>query len=229
MNYTAIDIQNKLISMSDYKYKKFSSSLIPNCNDMLGVRIPLIRKLAKDISNESAKDYIENYIPFYFEEKMLKGFLIAKEKDVDKAKKYILDFFPTLNNWSLCDSFCCSLNIIKNNKALFWYFLIDLTKSKEAFSVRFAIVCILDFYICDEYLMDIFELFDEIKNSDYYIITAIAWAVSVCYAKYPLKTKEFLLNNELSDEVMNKSIQKICESKRVSPDDKNFCKALKRI
>jgi hypothetical protein len=43
------EVRIRLYEMADEKFQKFSSALIPGCKNMIGVRIPKLRLLAKEI------------------------------------------------------------------------------------------------------------------------------------------------------------------------------------
>ena len=107
-------------------------------------------------------------------------------------------------------------------------FLQPYLKSKNEFEVRFAIVSLLDHFINDIYLEQLFQVIDEIKHEGYYVKMAIAWAVSICYIKYPQETGNYLKQDTLDDFTHNKAIQKIRESYRVSKEEKENLLCLKR-
>ena len=104
----------------------------------------------------------------------------------------IAAFLPKINNWSVCDSFCITLKAAGENPAEFWDFLQPCILSGEEFTVRFAIVMLLDYYITPEYIDRLFPIFDGISHEGYYVKMAVAWAVSMCYVKFPDKTESYL-------------------------------------
>ena len=77
----------RLFSMSEEKYRDFSKALIPGCDNILGVRVPLIRKYARELlrENEDWQGLLEED-DLYFEETMLRGFItgIATAKEDDQ-------------------------------------------------------------------------------------------------------------------------------------------------
>ena len=227
------DIRNELISLSEENYKKFLEKLIPNCYNILGVRMPKIKNLAKEILKEENCIY-EKYLysdSIYFEETMLKGAIIGELKlELDIVIKYIEKFIPQITNWSLCDSFCSGLKIINKyeNKEKMWNFLQKYWKSNDVYSIRFAVVMLLNYYLEEKYLNQIFEIFDYIKNQDYYVKMAVAWNISICFVKFPDITIKYLENNKLDDETYNKALQKIRESNRVDKEVKEKIKNMKR-
>lgn len=222
-------IREKLKKLSDEKYKKFSSSLLPETKNILGVRLPLLRKLAGEIYKTSAADYIL-FKPEYFEEIMLQGMIIGLVKDnVENIFKLISDFVPKIDNWSVCDSFCCGLKFIKGNEDKCLKFLIPYLKSEKEFDVRFGLVILLNYYINDKFIDSVLEILNDFRHEGYYAKMAAAWAVSICYLKFPQKTADFLKNTRISRWTYNKAIQKIIDSNKLNPAEKQKVRKLKRF
>ncbi len=222
-------IRDELISLSQSEYKKFTASLIPGCDNILGVRIPKIREIAKRIANENYDDYLKNTNEIYFEETMLKALIIGNLKtDIKEIISYSKIFIPKITNWSLCDSFCNELKIIRKHKTEFWDFILPYAKSNKPYFIRTAVAIMLFHFIDDEHTNQMFEIFDNIKHQDYYVKMGIAWAVSICFVKYPNETMKYLKNNKLDDWTYNKSLQKIRESLRIDKKTKDIIKSMKR-
>ncbi len=231
MSNTELEIRKQIESLAEEKYQVFSAALIPNCDNIIGVRIPLLRKLAKDMMKSDpnmALEYFKNSKEIYFEETMLKGFIIGNTKDLDTVLELIPLFVPKITNWSLCDSFCVSLKIAKKHKELFWDFLKSYWQSDKPYHIRFAVVMFLDYYIEEKYLKDLFKIFDQIKNEDYYVKMGVAWAISMCFVSFPEETMEYYKSNNLDDETYNKALQKTRESTKVDSATKELLKSMKR-
>lgn len=224
------NISNYLLSVADDDYKKFSSSLIPNIDNVLGVRLPVLRKIAKEIyESGSWHDFLKQTNPEFMEETMLQGMVIGLIKEnPEKILNYVKDFIPKINNWSVCDSFCAGLKFTKKNKELVWQFIQPYFKSDKEFEVRFAYVMLLTYFVEKDYIDDVLICIDEFKNKEYYAQMAAAWTLSICYIKFPDKTYEYLKNSNLDNWTFNKSIQKICESLKVSQQTKELLRKLKR-
>lgn len=220
-----IDIKQDLLKMQDEKYKNFHSGLCPGVNNIIGIRIPVLRDYAKKIKGQVDISAISND---YYEEVMLKGMLIGLEKKLDFEK--ISNFIPLINNWAVCDTFCAGLKQIKNNKEKMWLFLQNYINSKKEFEVRFAVVTILDFYIDEQYIDRVLELLKIVKHEGYYAKMAVAWAYSFCFIKFFEKTKnefESFDKNNIDKFIYNKSIQKSIESYRLTNEQKNILKSMK--
>lgn len=228
MSYSLEKIRKILLENSDEKYRKFSSSLIPNTDNLLGIRIPFLRKFAKSIAKTCAEEFLREKNCEYFEETMLQGMVIGLVKtDIAQRFELIKDFLPKIQNWSVCDSFCSGLKFVKGNEKEVLEFIKPYIKSEKEFEVRFAAVMLLNYYVNDEYIDETLKLLDEFINEAYYAKMAVAWAVSICYINYPDKTFEFLKRTKISPWVFNKSIQKITESIKIGKNLKDKARALR--
>ena len=223
-------ILKHLFELQDKKYKKFHSSLCPNVDNIIGVRIPELRKLAKQIAKENPKEFIENPVKKqYYEEIMLEGFVIGYMKATLEEKLHYLDnFIPKIDNWAVCDCTASTLKFIDKYKKEVWEYMQKYINSKKEFEKRFAIIILMDYYLTDEYIDKVLEIYNKIDSDQYYVQMGIAWAISVCFVKYREKTRKFLDNNNLSTFTYNKSIQKIIESTRVDKETKEELKKIKK-
>lgn len=222
------EIRQELINLSDEKYKNFHSNLCPGVENILGVRLPLLRKIAKDLSKSNYKEYLDDSNIEYYEEIMIEGLTIGYIKvDNETRFKYIKEFIPKINNWAICDTFCNNLKFTKKNMDEMWNFIINYLSSKKEFELRFAIVMMLNFYITPEYIDKVLDILNNINHDGYYVKMAVAWAISFAYIRFPDKTLSFLQNNNLDKFTYNKSLQKIIESNRVSKEDKDLIRSMK--
>lgn len=225
-----MDILRRLEKEADKNYQKFSSSLLPNINNVLGVRLPILRKLAKEIVKENKfKSFLSEKKHKYMEEYMLKGMLIGLLKEpIGEIINYIKLFVPQIDNWAICDSFCNSLKYTKYNLQEVWDFLQPYFESSSEYEIRFAYVMLLNYYLIDEYIDRVLLLVDKFKDNRYYAKMGVAWLVSICYIKYPSITEQYLKKSKLDNWTYNKSIQKICESFKIEKNIKMKIKKLKK-
>ena len=224
------DILDFLKNNKDEKYKDFSSSLIPESHELIGVRLPLLRNFAKKIVKENnVEEYLSNAKSNYFEEIMLQGLVIGYyNSDIQNIISLCQNFVPKIDNWSICDSFCNSLKISKKYPNEMWEYINSYINSDKTYEIRFLIVMLLSHYVDKKYLDDIFGIIEKVKKEDYYVKMAIAWLISVCYIKYPDETFNYLNRCSLDKFTYNKSIQKILESYRVSSENKKEIKNMKK-
>lgn len=222
-------IRKELETLADEKYREFSSKLIPNINNVLGVRLPALRKIAKRLALEDYEQYLVETDLIYFEEIMLQGMIIGYLNTSWKDKtKYVTQFVPKIDNWSVCDSFCTGLKFDEKDKKDVWLFLQPYLKSKEAYEIRFAVVMLLFNFVDKQYTTKVFSAFNKIKHDNYYVKMSVAWAVSIYFRDLPEVTMPYLRNNKLDDWTYNKALQKITESLAVDNETKNTIRSMKR-
>lgn len=223
-------IKEELKSLQDKKYKEFHSKLCPGTNNIIGIRIPVLREYAKTLLKEKDfKTLINNIDNEYYEEIMLQGMLIGLvKKDFNEIKPYIENFIPKINNWAICDTFCAGLKITKKYKEEMWNLINKYVTSDQEFYIRFAVVMILDYYIEEEYIEADFKIFNNIKSDKYYVQMAVAWAISICFIKYYEKTIEYIKTADLDEFTYNKAIQKAIESYRITKEQKDILKKMKK-
>ncbi len=218
-----------LLSLAQEEYKKFSSSLIPNCNNMIGVRIPILRELAKQISKGDWRSFLIVVSDEYFETVMLQGFVLGYiDVDCQTRLEYIRSFVPKIDNWSVCDSTCSSFKFAQKNRAEVFDFLDTYFKSKEEYELRFAIVMLQNHFIVDEYIDSVLKILGNVNHSGYYVKMAVAWTLSICFIKYNDKTMSLICSDILDDETLKMTLQKIIESTRVDKDIKDEIRELKK-
>ena len=114
-------IKEKLFELSDQKYKEFHSGLCPGTDNIIGVRVPVLRNYAKELSKKyNIEELLQEIDNQYYEEIMLQGMLIGLEKqDFNTLQKQIKQFVPKIDNWAICDVFCAGLKQTKKKCGTF--------------------------------------------------------------------------------------------------------------
>lgn len=224
------EIRERLFELQDKKYKEFHGTLCNTCKyEIIGVRVPDLRKLAKEIIKRDFRSFLEDSEINYYEEAMLKGLIIGISKmPFNETCKYLKKFIPIIDNWAVCDITCSSLKITKKHIDEMWKFLYSYTISTKEYEIRFAIVMFLSYYIDKEHLKEIFNIIENIKNDEYYVKMAIAWFISIAYIKEKEITVKFLKTTQIDKWTYNKALQKIIESYRVDEDEKKKIRLMKR-
>lgn len=223
------EIREKIFELADAKYKEFHSGLCPNTNNIVGVRVPVLRNYAKELAKGDFRTYLANAKDEYYEEVMLQGMVIGLAKmELEERLEYITKFVPKIDNWAVCDVSCSGFKFAKKYQSEVWEFLKLYLESNKEFEIRFGVVMLLDFYITEEYIDKVLEILNKIQHEGYYVKMAVAWAISICYIKFPKETLKLLQKNSLDDFTYNKALQKIIESYRVSEEEKKIIRAMKR-
>ncbi|WP_099203859.1 DNA alkylation repair protein [Scatolibacter rhodanostii] len=222
-------IKQELEALAEEKYRSFSSALLPGTKHILGVRLPLLRKLSKKLAQSDWQAYLLTAQNDSFEEIMLQGMVIGCINcSVEERLLLVQKFIPKIDNWSVCDSFCAGLKFTKKSQAQVWDFLKPYLKSDQEFQIRFAVVMLLFYYIDKPHIHAVLTHFDEIHHEGYYAKMAVAWAISICYIQFPEYTLDYLKHNRLDDFTYNKALQKITESLKIDYETKKKIRAMKR-
>ena len=216
-----------LWTLQDLKYRDFHKKLILSDN-LIGIRTPEIRRIAKSISKSDYQSFFKLYEHKLYEENLLHGLTLGYlELNFDELKPFIDEFLPFINNWAVCDMTAANLKICRKNKDKCFNEIKKYIDSDNYWINRFGYVLLLNYFVDEDYIDKVFRLCERYKD-EYYVKMSIAWLISVYYVKYKDKTLTFLKNNKLDDWTYNKAIQKIIESARVSKEDKEMLKGMKR-
>ena len=119
---------NYLISLKDEKYKEFHSSLVLNSKyEMIGIRVPIMREVAKNIAKSNIEEFLKYSQNKYYEEIMIQGLVISHIKDEKTFYNYFKKYIIKIDNWALCDSFCSSIKIVRKHEEKYFKEAIKLS------------------------------------------------------------------------------------------------------
>lgn len=223
------ELEGRLRALATERQAKFSASLIPDCKPMIGVKLPELRKIAKEIAKEDYRAFLEECPDTYFEYETLKAYVLGYAKDdIEVLLSYADRFLPKIKDWSVSDSFCQSFSVAKKHRERVWEWLMPYAKQEEEFLQRVAAVLMMSHFLTEEYIDRVLAVLDMLQYDGYYTKMGVAWCAATAYAKFPEQTARYLENNKLRDWTYNKTIQKMCESYRVSEEDKAYWKQRKR-
>ncbi len=229
MDLSAKGIREYLESLKEPDYGKFSAGLIPGADNILGVRIPKLRAYAKEIAKADYAQFFLNARYDTFEEIVLRSFVIGYIKtDIEYVLEQVRDFMPYNNNWSINDGLCSTLKITLKNRERVLEFLQPYINSEIEFENRFASIMLMDYYLTDEYIDMVLNVYSHFEHEGYYARMGAAWGVATAYAKFPEKTQHFMESWRVDDWTYNKSIQKMKESYRIDKDTKIRLNEMKR-
>ncbi len=225
---TRLDIRNELFAMHDEKYRRFSSSLIPTRSpeDFIGVRIPLLRKYAKQLVRDGrASAFIAEVCHEYIDEDHLHAFILEQIPDFDTCLCEIERFLPQIDNWSTCDSL--RPKALAKDKCAFLKKIREWLASPHEYTVRFAIEALMVYFLGDDFEPNIHDLVAEVKREEYYVKMMIAWYFATALAKHWEETLPYVSAANLGEWVFAKTVQKACESYRITAEQKQYLKSVK--
>ncbi len=215
-------IENHLLALQDTKYRDFHRSLVPGMPEdyIIGVRMPALRQLAKDIDTEGLIAELPHH---YYEENLLHAIVLSGMKDYERCLAEVERFLPYVNNWATCDGLRPRC-LAKHSDALLPHVRRWL-KSKHEYTVRFGIGMLEAYYLDEAFHKEHLRWVAAINREEYYIRMMQAWYFATALAKR--WESSLPLIPTLPDWVRRKAIQKACESFRVSDEHKKILRNIK--
>jgi len=218
-----------LLTNRDEQYRTFSLPLVPNVDPafIIGVRSPIIKKKAKEFSQDpQSREFMSELPHQYLEEYSLHRQLIEHLKNYDEMIWELDKLLPYINNWANCDGF--SNTIILKNKSSFLAKIKEWVSSSHTYTKRFAISMLMRYYLDEDFKKEYLLLVASCDcENDYYLQMMVAWYFATAFAKHYGITLNVFEKTSLSTFTHNKAIQKACESFRVSESQKNELRTLK--
>ncbi len=214
-----------LFSLKDDEYQKFNQKIVKTDN-IIGIRLPILKNIAKIIAKNDYLSFIKNNKHQYSEEIMLHGLVITYLKiDFNESIKLFDEYIKYIDSWATCDSVVMNYKIVSKNLDICLIKIKEYLKSDKPFIKRVGIV-LLFYYLNDDYIDEVLKLINSIKSEDYYVKMANAWLISICLVKYYDKTVKFLKSCQLDDWTYNKALKKAIESYRIK--DKEILRKMKK-
>ena len=222
------EIRERLFSEQDLEYKQFQLKLMPGVKEekVIGVRTPILRKLAKEyVKHEDIDTFLRSVPHEYYDEYNLAGFIISELKDYDKVIEYIDLQLPFVDNWATCD--LLSPKVFKKNRDKLKIDIEHWFSSNEVYTKRFAIEMIMSHYLDEDFDESYFPRIAEIRSDEYYINMMIAWFFATALAKRWDSAIKIIKNRKLQEWTHRKTIQKAIESYRITNEQKEYLRTLK--
>lgn len=228
------EIRKELFAAGEPAYRRFQCRLIPTMDEerIIGVRTPVLRKLAKRLSagkKEGKDEKLEKFLRalphVYFEEEQLHAFLIAEEKNFNVCIREVERFLPYVDNWATCDQM--SPAIFRKAHVELLPHVLPWLDSSHPYTVRYGIGMLLQHFLGDDFRPDYLQLVAEIRSEEYYVRMMMAWYFATALALQYDAAVPYLLQKQLDPWVHRKTIQKAVESLRISKEKKDFLRTLR--
>ena len=221
-------IQGKLFEMADPEYKQFHSKLMPTIprEQIIGVRLPRVQKLARELlGTPEAKEFTKMIPHRYYEENNLHGILVAASKNYNQVIEELDLFLPYVDNWATCDSI--RPKVFQKHLPELIDKIKEWINAKDAFTIRFGLEMLMVYYLDDAFRPEYLQIVASVQNENYYVQMMQAWYFATALAKQWEKTLPWVQNQKLSSWVHNKTIQKAIESLRIPAEHKELLRKLK--
>ena len=217
------EITDFLEANKDLSYREFHRKLMPTVpgNRIIGVRVPVLRKYAKDIYGTATAELFMKELPHkYYEEDNIHAFLIERISDYEKCVEEIDRFLPFIDNWATCDMM--SPKVFSNNKQKLLPKTDEWISTGDTYAVRFGILTLMRYF-----LKESMNKVAKIHNDDYYVKMMQAWFFATALTNEYESAVKCIEDKALDKWIHNKAIQKAIESKAVLPERKAYLRSLK--
>lgn len=212
----------RLRENEDENYRAFHKKLLKNdAINVIGVRMPVMRKLAKEWKGENVWDFSDEYYEVTFLKCAIAGML-----PFEAFLQRVDGLVGLLDNWATCD--CFAAPCIKKHREEFLPYVKRYLHDGREFAERYALVTLLHYYTEKRYLPLIFESVQHCSEEKYYVMMAAAWLLAEVLVKYFDAGVAFLKEEKVSLAVRKRAIQKARESFRLTAEQKNLLQSLKK-
>lgn len=218
----------RLFELQDKDYGVFQSGLIPgiDVDTVIGVRIPILRKLAKEYGKTpECSEFIRSLPHIFYDEYLFHAILISEEEDYDRAVALVDELLPYINNWAVCDTL--SPKVFNKNRTRLIEKIRAWSSSEMVYTCRFGLKMLMTHFLDTDFNSDYLEIPAAVKSEEYYIRMMVAWFFATALAKQWETALPYIENRILEPWIHNKTIQKARESFRLSQEQKEYLKNLK--
>ena len=223
------EIRKELKKLQDKGYREMQVTIIPTleADSIIGVRTPALRQLAKEFAKrEDISEFLTDLPHKFFEENQLHAFILSGMKDAESCIRLVDEFLPYVDNWATCDQM--SPKVFKKHKQLLLEYVDKWIRSEHTYVKRFAIGMLMEHFLDEDFKTSYLTKVSKIRSEEYYVNMMIAWYFATALAKQYEDTLPFIEKQKLDKWTHNKSIQKAVESYRITPEQKEYLKTLKR-
>lgn len=223
------EIIELLTASRDEGYAEFQRKLIPNIppNSIIGVRTPELRKMAREVAkSDLCGSFLAELPHSYFDENQLHAFIISQMKDFDGCVAALEEFLPFIDNWATCDQ--TSPTVFKKRAEDLLPLIEKWLCSERVYTKRFAIGMLMQHFLDERFEPRFLEMVTSIHSEEYYVNMEIAWYMATALAKQWEAAVPFLENGVMDKWTHNRTIQKARESYRITDEQKEYLKQLKK-
>ena len=223
-------INEKLQILAESDYKAFNEKLITTDYEVLGIRMPALKKLAKEIATDfDTATYLHHTEHTTYEHILLYGLVLSnlKNPSLETIFQYLDPLILKFDNWAHVDTIISSLKIFQKYPDEVLTHFLPLKTHEGEFTKRSFVILLMDYFINETHIDIAYEHMKEVAQGQYYVDMAIAWAISLGLVKFYDKTIKLLEQKTFSKFVHNKAIQKARESYRITPEVKEHLNKMK--
>ncbi len=146
-------------------------------------------------------------------------------KDFSECIREVERFLPYIDNWATCDQL--SPKVFKKHKGELLVYIRKWLKDDRTYVIRFGIGMLMQFFLDGDFDPEYPLLVASVRSDEYYVNMMIAWYFATALAKQYEAILPYIQEERLEKWTHNKAIQKAIESRRISPEQKEYLRTLK--
>lgn len=207
----------------------FQAKLFPNLppESIHGIKTPPLRDYARKLAiRPDVNGFLEALPHKQFEEKQLHSFILSGMKDFADCMNKVDAYLPYVDNWATCDQLSPKVFRRHADELLPW--IDSWLQSKHEYAVRFGIRMLMDYFLTERFRVEYLQKVAKVQRTEYYIKMMQAWYFATALAKQWEATIGLFEHPTLEIWVHNKAIQKAVESYRISEQQKDYLRTLRR-
>lgn len=221
-------VQKRLFEVADKQYALFQAKLIPNIPQerVIGVRVPVLRKIAREFEKEpECRDFLNTLPHAYYDENMLHSILLSNVKNYEECIAAVEAFLPYVDNWAVCDTL--RPKVFGKHKDKLLPRIKDWIASDKTYTCRFGIGMLMMHYLDKDFKPEYLELPQKVDSEEYYVKMMIAWFYATLWQISGMRRFRILKSIDFLTGYIKKTIQKACESYRITDEQKAYLKTLR--
>ena len=220
------DIVMKLAELAEGNetYAAFNKRIVNTDMPVVGVRVPDLRRLARELVPDMSAADIRNLLAEKnqsFDYVLLCGLLITHARlddqtAIDLTKQYL----PRVDSWAHVDVF-----IEKKRRfagELWWDFALKYLQSEAELTVRYGVVSLMTNFLDELHVDQVFAALRNITHDGYYVKMALAWLYATAAVQFFELTLAELENGHIDTWTRKKAYQKMRESRRFTPEQQDI-------
>lgn len=216
----ADEVKDFLRKNEDKKNAIFQRRILVTDKYIYGLKTGVLEEYAKELVKRRVN--IEDLPLDSFEEVLLAGMVLARSKMSKQDKiKYLDKLIVYFDNWAHCDMIVSRLKGLESEREYFEKLLLR----ENPFEKRVGIIYLMCYFVRKN-ARDGLDQILSVKDENYYVKMAQAWTI----AEAGIRDFEYIFNllPQIEDKFLrNKSISKMCDSFRITKEQKFELKKLR--
>lgn len=220
-----IQLSEYMKEISDEKCRKFNQKIIPDTVAQYGIKVPVLRNMAKKIAKGNYRSFVKGFAGEKYEDILLLGLVLSYAKsDYDTMLSDMKFYAQKISNWALCDTVV--FYGVEKHLDRFYGDVLYFIYSQNPWLVRYGLTYLMRYYLDSVHIKDVLMRTYLAQNDFYYVKMMRGWLFATAFAKCPNECYEFFSHNRLDEETAKITISKARDSFRINKEDKKKIKEL---